>query len=118
FHVHFSLFSFPYCHLYSLFFYSVPATLVFYILSYTTLFRSLCTALRFGFCQYIFRFGAPFFIVAHHDPAFPAAVFSQVEAAVAPDRKSTRLNSSHVSSSYAVFCLKNNTSRNETMTPT
>src|SRR5699024_12021357 len=24
-----------------------------------------------------------------------------------PDRKSTRLNSSHVSSSYAVFCLKN-----------
>src|SRR6202046_5823912 len=31
-------------------------------------------------------------------------------AAVAPDRKSTRLNSSHVSISYAVFCLtkKNN----------
>src|SRR5699024_12133965 len=25
------------------------------------------------------------------------------------DRKSTRLNSSHVSSSYAVFCLKNKT---------
>src|SRR5699024_12300792 len=25
---------------------------------------------------------------------------------VTPDRKSTRLNSSHVSSSYAVFCLK------------
>src|SRR5699024_12529288 len=25
------------------------------------------------------------------------------------DRKSTRLNSSHVSTSYAVFCLKNNT---------
>src|SRR5690625_6505195 len=24
-----------------------------------------------------------------------------------PDRKSTRLNSSHVASSYAVFCLKN-----------
>src|SRR5690348_18160118 len=28
------------------------------------------------------------------------------------DRKSTRLNSSHPSSSYAVFCLKNKTSRN------
>src|SRR5437868_10735433 len=27
-----------------------------------------------------------------------------------PDRKSTRLNSSHVSSSYAVFCLKKKTS--------
>src|SRR5699024_11524553 len=29
-----------------------------------------------------------------------------VEAAVLLDRKSTRLNSSHVSISYAVFCLK------------
>src|SRR5690606_40750768 len=27
-------------------------------------------------------------------------------AHVAPDRKSTRLNSSHVKNSYAVFCLK------------
>src|SRR5699024_11785207 len=30
----------------------------------------------------------------------------QVEELVGPDRKSTRLNSSHVSISYAVFCLK------------
>src|SRR5437868_15400811 len=29
-----------------------------------------------------------------------------VEIRQAPDRKSTRLNSSHVSISYAVFCLK------------
>src|SRR5699024_5079210 len=29
------------------------------------------------------------------------------------DRKSTRLNSSHVSISYAVFCLKKKTSQNE-----
>ena len=28
-----------------------------------------------------------------------------------PDRKSTRLNSSHVVISYAVFCLKKNTTR-------
>src|SRR5207249_10909019 len=34
-------------------------------------------------------------------------VREQVESGVAePDRKSTRLNSSHVSISYAVFCLK------------
>src|SRR5690606_39323848 len=34
------------------------------------------------------------------------------------DRKSTRLNSSHVKSSYAVFCLKKKiTSRNSTPTP-
>src|SRR5690606_41653962 len=30
-----------------------------------------------------------------------------VGAAAHPDRKSTRLNSSHVKISYAVFCLKN-----------
>src|SRR5437773_9059328 len=28
------------------------------------------------------------------------------------DRKSTRLNSSHITISYAVFCLKNNTATN------
>src|SRR5207249_11949239 len=36
--------------------------------------------------------------------AFPAAVLAVAGAAL--DRKSTRLNSSHVSISYAVFCLK------------
>src|SRR5436309_9371885 len=30
----------------------------------------------------------------------------QVQAVLGPDRKSTRLNSSHVKISYAVFCLK------------
>src|SRR5438067_10687528 len=35
-----------------------------------------------------------------HSLPFPAEIF------VSPDRKSTRLNSSHVSISYAVFCLK------------
>src|SRR5437868_7691622 len=33
-------------------------------------------------------------------------VNGRVELAVLQDRKSTRLNSSHVSISYAVFCLK------------
>src|SRR5207245_10864124 len=32
------------------------------------------------------------------------------------DRKSTRLNSSHGSNSYAVFCLKKNTKRTRTLT--
>src|SRR5437868_8207095 len=32
-----------------------------------------------------------------------------------PDRKSTRLNSSHVSISYAVFCLKKKNSRRQTV---
>src|SRR5436305_6712868 len=34
------------------------------------------------------------------------ALLEQVGAGVAEDRKSTRLNSSHVRISYAVFCLK------------
>src|SRR5439155_13112281 len=35
------------------------------------------------------------------------------EDAPSKDRKSTRLNSSHVASSYAVFCLKKKISRDE-----
>src|SRR5439155_27348365 len=34
-----------------------------------------------------------------------------LDAVVALDRKSTRLNSSHVAISYAVFCLKKQTNR-------
>src|SRR3712207_7269749 len=36
---------------------------------------------------------------------------SEVEGGYILDRKSTRLNSSHANISYAVFCLKKNTSR-------
>src|SRR3712207_8340410 len=38
------------------------------------------------------------------------ALAARVDAALAADRKSTRLNSSHANISYAVFCLKKNTS--------
>src|SRR5690349_23964361 len=34
-----------------------------------------------------------------------------------PDRKSTRLNSSHVEISYAVFCLKKKKQKNQHLTP-
>src|SRR5690349_22509367 len=37
-----------------------------------------------------------------------------IERAKAEDRKSTRLNSSHVEISYAVFCLKKKTTISET----
>src|SRR2546430_8992914 len=47
-------------------------------------------------------------------PLLPANVIDAVarytSIAVAPDRKSTRLNSSHSQISYAVFCLKKKTS--------
>src|SRR5699024_11929851 len=37
-----------------------------------------------------------------------ASGLSHADGRKRPDRKSTRLNSSHVSNSYAVFCLKKN----------
>src|SRR5690349_22889726 len=37
---------------------------------------------------------------------FPAAPAGRAAPTARPDRKSTRLNSSHVEISYAVFCLK------------
>src|SRR5690625_2083173 len=39
-------------------------------------------------------------------PAFVAGMPTIIKPATPGDRKSTRLNSSHVASSYAVFCLK------------
>src|SRR5438477_3409845 len=36
-----------------------------------------------------------------------------LDGASAPDRKSTRLNSSHMSISYAVFCLKKKKNKNQ-----
>src|SRR6266699_2295324 len=43
--------------------------------------------------------------MAHEEPA-PPAITCRVRSRSMPDRKSTRLNSSHVRISYAVFCLK------------
>src|SRR5437870_8100542 len=55
---------------------------------YTTLFRSLPFRLR------------------RQAVAGPAQVVRRQHHALLEDRKSTRLNSSHVAISYAVFCLK------------
>src|SRR5437868_10927884 len=60
---------------------------------YTTLFRSL-----------VWRLHAAAFVV--NVVAIGVAGFGIGGAAARIDRKSTRLNSSHVSISYAVFCLK------------
>src|SRR5699024_2592623 len=54
---------------------------------------------------WMYREGKPGFT---DDMAAPQVLFTLVDNL---DRKSTRLNSSHVSSSYAVFCLKKKTSR-------
>src|SRR5438552_4999603 len=54
-------------------------------------------------------------------PANPTATARPDSATVCPacrtDRKSTRLNSSHQISSYAVFCLKNKKTRNDNVLP-
>src|SRR5439155_18957280 len=78
---------------------------------YTTLFRSLQRGDR-----YALDLGADHDIVS--DPSFaqaedmlvtarPAILDEKRQEGLSPlDRKSTRLNSSHVAISYAVFCLK------------
>src|SRR5690625_6817538 len=45
---------------------------------------------------------APLEMVEHHYPEFSISLYPFM----CKDRKSTRLNSSHVAISYAVFCLK------------
>src|SRR5439155_7873664 len=51
----------------------------------------------------------PIALLREHDPVGPAQNAPQ-------DRKSTRLNSSHVAISYAVFCLKKKRQQNRTTT--
>src|SRR5690625_7828120 len=67
---------------------------------YTTLFRSLINA-----CEHNETMGV------HRDGAFQELITMPVDRLhrdqlLEGDRKSTRLNSSHVAISYAVFCLK------------
>src|SRR5690606_41906158 len=74
---------------------------------YTTLFRSNKSLVSLAAA-------AAFLIVATPGPKVQAAAATTVpmikaDASEIIDRKSTRLNSSHVKSSYAVFCLKKKT---------
>src|SRR5690606_39874240 len=93
------------------------------LLPYTTLFRSLTVYLACGgetrnvhdlitkllnshdcLAEWIYNIPAAMRLVTAYNPKFSAAAFGiGVELG---DRKSTRLNSSHVKISYAVFCLK------------
>src|SRR5258705_5959997 len=78
---------------------------------YTTLFRSTCTGennVFCGFCRAVNAKGTN----GH------TGCFEGDPAANCPhnrDRKSTRLNSSHLGISYAVFCLKKKKKNYETM---
>src|SRR3712207_7512216 len=81
---------------------------------YTTLFRSKSGML----CAYeaVKRVGPTGHVIGvvrnEKEKALLERVSSKVKVVIAdatkPDRKSTRLNSSHANISYAVFCLKKN----------
>src|SRR5207253_9408736 len=78
---------------------------------YTTLFRSLCHPLLVGAVLVNFRIEDDYIEVeAHVDTVDRTGVemeaLTACSVACLTDRKSTRLNSSHVAISYAVFCLK------------
>src|SRR3712207_8013578 len=72
---------------------------------YTTLFRSVCCCACFPVLtadSYSFRCQFP-----HQNfTLIPLSRFISLFFYFLPDRKSTRLNSSHANISYAVFCLK------------
>src|SRR5688572_31121883 len=78
---------------------------------YTTLFRSRSTHERGGIGSSLARRSTPQG-VAIRSPrpntsgAFRISRYIRQDEAIVSDRKSTRLNSSHSQSSYAVFCLK------------
>src|SRR5690554_7356941 len=80
---------------------------------YTTLFRS---ALAMGDrlavlnCGRLEQMGTPETVFHQPQTRFVAEFMGQADFIPGRDRKSTRLNSSHVRISYAVFCLKKKTS--------
>src|SRR5438067_10583984 len=82
---------------------------------YTTLFRSRAAHAR-GVRE---RRRRHLGVHGDGEPRRPVAIAMDAQvAAAALDRKSTRLNSSHVSISYAVFCLKKKKKNKNIMTTT
>src|SRR5690349_22827354 len=70
---------------------------------YTTLFRSAAEGTGSDRCQHRVHSSTP---VPGARPPARGGGPRRVGGGSAPDRKSTRLNSSHVEISYGVFCLK------------
>src|SRR5699024_12587846 len=84
------------CHFHPFFFRWIPPPPFSTLFPYTTLFRSLPAGFNPSSLAKIFAPVSYFFSI------FPTSI----KGVFPIDRKSTRLNSSHVSISYAVFCLK------------
>src|SRR5258705_9136477 len=81
---------------------------------YTTLFRSIqaSNGSRHDLVELLHDDGPPVRLL--HDPLHLGELVARAEQEVGPDRKSTRLNSSHLGISYAVFCLKKKKERSTT----
>src|SRR5438067_4452167 len=91
---------------YSFFFFIDTATSEIYTLSYTTLFRSLVDTdyrIHRRSCSCGLQLTDAF---AFSFASISGQSYRRDACTALSDRKSTRLNSSHVSISYAVFCLK------------
>src|SRR5439155_26637712 len=73
---------------------------------YTTLFRSLSACLADRTLRERVRYYARFELLIIDEFGFDRIERQETPQAAGLDRKSTRLNSSHVAISYAVFCLK------------
>src|SRR3989442_4383180 len=79
---------------------------------YTTLFRSRLDWFESNFIVAFFAIAIVSLVVAvvwelrQQDPVVELRLLRERNFALSKDRKSTRLNSSHVRISYAVFCLK------------
>src|SRR3712207_6870365 len=78
---------------------------------YTTLFRSWAPGWRSGRCAVVEPRNATILNVNDDDASryMVTRILEMSGHRVIEDRKSTRLNSSHANISYAVFCLKKNT---------
>src|SRR5207253_5910358 len=93
------------------FFFNAPPTTEIYTLSLPTLFRSRVGEIVGGDVDRLHRRDGPLF--GGRDPLLQLAH----QKGVRQDRKSTRLNSSHVAISYAVFCLKKKKKKIVTLYP-
>src|SRR2546427_8022978 len=84
---------------------------------YTTLFRSLTNAVVYPISLELTHAAPVDGHLAAHRSWLPVARMPLALPAALPDRKSTRLNSSHSQISYAVFCLKKKTTHTRSRRP-